>query len=127
MEKKITKKDKFTKLLAIPAVAEDALLVEFINNELALLEKKTANRKPAKKSDEFLALKQTVANALTDEPMTVSEIIKSSDALTGMNTQKLVPVLKELVLDGVANRIEEKGKALFVAVPFEDTEDTAEE
>lgn len=122
MEKKITKVNRFNQILAISEVAENSELVEFINHEIELLQKKSASKKSAKKSEEFIALKNIVAGVLTDEPMTISEIIKSSNALTGITTQKLVPIFKELVLDGVAQRIEEKGKALFTYVPFEDTD-----
>ena len=115
MEKKITKADKFRKLLTFSQVAEDAESVEFINHELELLAKKSASKKPAKQSEEFLALKDTVRDALSDDvAMTISEVIKASDALTGMNTQKIVPVIKALIADGEVERIEEKGKALFI-------------
>jgi len=95
-------------------------LVEFIDHELDLLAKKSANKKPAKKSEEFLALKEIVADTLTDEPKTISEIIHSTDALTGITTQKVVPILKELVNECRATRLEEKGKALFVKTNDED-------
>lgn len=116
MEKKITKVDRYNELKAIPAVAENADLVAFIEHEIELLQKKSANKKPAKESDEFIALKEKVAAVLDDTPKTVSDIIKSSADLAGLNTQKIVPVVKALIADGVANRIEEKGKALFIAV-----------
>jgi hypothetical protein len=125
MEKKITKIDRFNQLKAIPEVAENAELVEFIDHEIDLLQKKSASKKPAKKSDEYLALKQTVANALSDEPRTISEIINSTEGLKGLNTQKITPIMKDLVAEGSAMRTEDKGKALFAYVPFEDTEDEA--
>lgn len=116
MEKKPTKVDRFNELKAIPAVAENAELVEFIDHELELLAKKAANKKAnAKESEEFIALKEAVTAVLDDTPKTISDIIKASDKLTGLSTQKLVPILKALQADGVADRIEEKGKALFIA------------
>ena len=46
-EKKITKREKFAMLKAIPAVAENAMLVEFIDHEMELLAKKnSADKKP---------------------------------------------------------------------------------
>ena len=115
MEKKITKIDRFNQLKAIPQVAENADLMDFINHEIDLLQKKSGNKKSSKTSEEFLALKDKVKDALTDVPMTISDLIKSSDELTGYTTQKLVPVLKALKDEGAAERIEEKGKAYFVA------------
>ena len=46
-EKKITKAQKFAMLKAIPAVAENEMLVEFIDHEMELLAKKnSADKKP---------------------------------------------------------------------------------
>ena len=83
MEKKITKVDRFNQLMTITEVANNPDLVEFINHEIELLQKKSASKKPAKKSDEYLALKDLVASALTDEPQTISTIIKSTEGLQG--------------------------------------------
>ena len=115
MEKKITKVDRFNQLMTITEVANNPDLVEFINHEIELLQKKSASKKPAKKSDEYLALKDLVASALTDEPQTISTIIKSTEGLQGLTTQKITPIIKDLITEGVAERVEEKGKALFVA------------
>jgi hypothetical protein len=115
MEKKITKADRFNQLKAIPEVAKNAELVAFIDHELDLLAKKAENKKPAKQTEEFLALKETVASVLDDTPRTISDIIKMSEELSGMSTQKLVPVIKALVTDEVAERVEEKGRAYFIA------------
>ena len=40
--RKPTKRDNFNALLAIPAVAENSTLVEFINHEIELLDKKNS-------------------------------------------------------------------------------------
>ena len=42
---RITKAQKFAMLKAIPAVAENAMLVEFIDHEIDLLSKKNAGEK----------------------------------------------------------------------------------
>ena len=59
---KITKKDNFTALLAIPAVAENPVLVEFIQHEIELLTKKAENRstKPTVRQAENEAIKSDI-------------------------------------------------------------------
>ena len=44
MTNKITKRDNFVALLNIPAVAENAELVNFINHEIELLDRKNKSR-----------------------------------------------------------------------------------
>lgn len=113
MEKKITKADRFKELLTYSEVSANAEMVDFINHELDLLKKKSENKKVTKESEEFIALKDKVADILDSTPKTITDIIKSSDDLAGLNTQKLVPVMKALIADGIATRTEEKGRALF--------------
>lgn len=48
--KKITKRDNFNKLLTIEEVAKDTQLVEFINHELELLDKKISKSFNSKNS-----------------------------------------------------------------------------
>ena len=45
MSKKITKREKFEMLRNIPAVAQNEMLVEFINKELELLNRKNSGDK----------------------------------------------------------------------------------
>ena len=43
--KKITKRERFAQILAIPAVSADPALVEFINHEIELLDRKNSGEK----------------------------------------------------------------------------------
>lgn len=115
MEKKITKVERFNQLLALDEVKANADLVAFCEHEIDLLQKKSANKKPKSESEETMTLKREVASVLDDTPKTISEIIKANENLAGLSTQKLVPIMKLLVADEVAERVEEKGKALFIA------------
>ena len=75
-EKKITKRERFVEIAGILAEGGYDELVEVINHEVELLDKKAAKAKEtaAKKSAANDALTETVKNALTDELATIADI-----------------------------------------------------
>lgn len=114
MNKKITKRDRFNALLALSQVQENPDLVEFINHELELLAKKnSADKKPTAAQIANEGIKQAILDALTNEPVTVTDLIKSSPALSDLTNQRVSALIRQLVADGLAVRIEDKRKALF--------------
>ena len=52
--KKLTKRDHFNTLLTIPEVASNQILVDFINNELELLSRKSSSDKKPNAANEAL-------------------------------------------------------------------------
>ena len=122
--KKMTKKDYFNAMLAIPAVAENKAMVEFINHEIELLTKKnSANRKPTAQQVENASLKEVILGVLVDsgKAMTVTEIQKSSTALVDLSNQRVSALVRQLMDSGEVARVEDKRKAYFKAVqPSED-------
>ena len=122
--KKMTKKDYFNAMLAIPAVAENKAMVEFINHEIELLAKKnSANRKPTAQQVENASLKEVILGVLVDsgKAMTVTEIQKSSTALVDLSNQRVSALVRQLMDSGEVARVEDKRKAYFKAVqPSED-------
>ena len=66
MSNKVTKKDRYNELLAIPAVAQNADLVAFIEHEVELLSRKSENRstKPTVRQAENAEIKTAIVNAL---------------------------------------------------------------
>ena len=71
-EKKITKRDRFNELLGIPAVAENEGLVEFIEHEIELLDKKNTAGQinfPLLHDVGDLALNQTATTEEIDESL----------------------------------------------------------
>ena len=123
--KRMTKRMKFEALLAIPEVAENATLAEFIEHELELLDKKNAaDRKPTKKQVENVGIKADIIEIVQAEPdrlFTVSEVMKSLDApdLTNQKVSALMRQLYDITGEDVENerfallRIVEKRKAYF--------------
>lgn len=114
MNKKITKRDRFNALLALSQVQEDAGLVEFINHELELLAKKnSAEKKPTAVQIANEGIKQSILDALTSEPVTITDLIKSTPALSELTNQRVSALVRQLVADGLVVRTEDKRKALF--------------
>lgn len=113
--KKITKKDNFNALLAIPAVAENTALVDFINHEIELLDRKnSAERKPTAKQNENAALKSAIVDEMErGVKYTISEMLKVLPSCADLTNQRVSAVVRQLVADGVVVRTEEKRKAYF--------------
>lgn len=113
--KKLTKRDHFIALLSIPAVAENDSLVEFINHELELLDRKnSAERKPTAKQNENSALKSAIVDEMeSGVKYTISEMIKALPSCADLTNQRVSAIVRQLVADGAVVRTEEKRKAYF--------------
>ena len=115
---KLTKAQKFAMLRAIPAVAENAMLVEFIDHEVELLTKKnSAEKKPTAQQ----VANESIATAIIEgmEPnrlYTVTEVIKSIPQCADLTNQHVSALLRPLVEAGKVKRTEDKRKAYFSLV-----------
>lgn len=115
-EKKITKAQKFAMLKAIPAVAENEMLVEFIDHEMELLAKKnSADKKPTAQQTANAEIAKAIVETMSAEPnrlFTITEIIKSVPACAELTNQRVSAIVRGLI--GVSvERVEEKRKAYF--------------
>ena len=113
---KITKAQKFAMLKAIPAVAENAMLVEFIDHELELLSKKnSAEKKPTAQKTANDSIGEAIVAHLSAEPnrlFTITEIIKEVPECADLTNQRVSAIVRGLIGTSV-ERIEEKRKAYF--------------
>ena len=114
-EKKLTKRDHFNALLNIPAVAENEGLVDFINHEIDLLNRKNSTeKKPTKAQQENEVLKQEIVKCMErDRFYTISEMIKEFPCCSELSTPKVSAIIRLLKDEGVVIRTEDKRKALF--------------
>lgn len=100
MTNKITKRDNFNALLSIPAVADNADLVAFIEHEIELLDKKNASRKTelTETQKENLAFKDQIVDYLagSSDPKSTSAIAKQF----GLSTQRVTPIMQKLIKEG---------------------------
>lgn len=114
--KKVTKRDNFNKLLTIEEVANDTQLVEFINHELELLDKKSASHSTAKTANQKAneEIKKSIVNALVNiGKSTISDLQKANEDMAQYSNQKLSALLKQMVDSGEVVRTTDKKKAYF--------------
>lgn len=115
--KKLTKRDHFNALLTIPTVASNPTLVEFIENELDLLNRK--NSKPSGKQTEKQeandALKQAMLDYLANDggQHTVTDFIKNVSECAGLSQQKITALVRQMVEDGKMEKVIEKRVSYF--------------
>lgn len=115
-EKKITKREKFEMLMAIAEVKANPILSEFVEREIELLAKKnSAEKKPTEKQTENAGIKEVIIEVLTDEEkgMTISAMQKKCADLAEYSNQKISALVRQMILDGIVEKTEEKGKAYF--------------
>lgn len=112
MTNKMTQKDFFNEIIKVAQAADREDIVEFAKNRIEVLEKKTANRKPSKTQEENADLKVKIAEVLTAEGQTVTDILTTL-GIEGLTNQKVSALLRQMVADGVAVKSTDKRKSLF--------------
>ena len=110
---KMTQRDYFNEVIAL-AKANDRLdLVEFAEGRIAVLDKKASNKKPTKTQEENVAIKDEIANVLTSEGATVTEIQSKSEMLSGLSNQRVSALLRQMIADGTVVKSVDKKKSYF--------------
>ena len=124
-EKKITKREHFLQLRNV--VEGNQELVDFIDHELALLDKKNASKSdaPSKTQIENQALSTQILDLMkgVDTAKTITELINETEIgkLTfgkdskAMTNQKLSRLVNDMVKENLITRVETKGVAYFKA------------
>ena len=118
MAKKITKRERYEQLKAIPAVAENEALVEFIDHELELLDRKNATsgeKKMTTKQTENEAYKDEILNHMEmGSKYTIAELLNGvPNAPEDMTHNRIVALLKQLCDADAVVRSKEKGVTYF--------------
>ena len=117
-EKKVTKRERFEELLAIPQVAERVELVKFVEHELELLAKKNASGAGKMTATQIAneGVKGEILECMANEPhklFTISEMQKVFPCCAELSNQRVSALVRQLVADGKVERLEEKRKAYF--------------
>ena len=112
--KKLTKKEKFG--MVLDYIQDNEMLVEFINNEINLLEKKSSSTSKSKNQLENENIKNRIVDILKEigEPITITELQKSNSEMEGHSNQKLSALLTQLVNEKRVSRVVDKKKAYFM-------------
>ena len=113
--KKLTKRDHFNTLLNIEEVKSNETLVNFINHELELLEKKNSSeKKPTAVQTANEGIKTAIIEGMDENTLyTITDLIKNIPALADLTNQRVSALIRQLITDGKVERIEEKRKAYF--------------
>ena len=108
----IPKGDGFVKI-------SGADMADFYKHELELLDRKnTVDKKPTATQVANEGIKADIKaflDAHKGEKFTVSALMKSVPAIAEASNQKVSSLVRQMVLDGQADRIEDKRKAYFTA------------
>lgn len=115
--RKPTKRDNFNALLNIEGVKANPALVEFIEHEIELLDKKnSAERKPTPKQVENAGFKgDIVAYMERGTQYSVADLVKSvpSVVAAGISANRVTAMLTQLVNDGLVVRSTDKRKSVY--------------
>ena len=111
--KKLTKRDYFSQLKEI--VKDNVELVNFIDHEIELLNKKANSKTPSKTQIANESIKERIVKVLTEinRPATITDIQTNSNELAELSNQKISALLTQLVNAEVVVRIVDKKKAYF--------------
>ena len=111
--KKMTKKDFFKELRGMVIDHQD--LVDFIDHELELLDRKSSKSVETKTQIENKNIMETILSELTRiaRPITISELQNESDILKEYSNQKLSALLKKLVDSNQVVKTTDKKKSYF--------------
>lgn len=111
--KKMTKKDFFKELRGMVTDRQD--LVDFIDHELELLDRKSSKSVETKTQIENKNIMETILSELTRiaRPITISELQNESDILKEYSNQKLSALLKKLVDSNQVVKTIDKKKSYF--------------
>ncbi len=110
---KLTKREKFAMLLEIEEVAQNEMLVEFINHELELLASKNVNRKPTAQQVANESITDAIVNGMEEGKLyTITDLIKTIPECADLTNQRVSALVRN-VLTVRIERIEEKKKAYF--------------
>ena len=110
---KVTKKEMFEMLKGVAGVAENADMVAFIDHEIELLNKKSANKKATKTQEENVGIKAESMAVLTADGATVSDIQTKSATLSALSNQRVSALLRQLVESGKVAKTVDKKKSYF--------------
>ena len=113
MTNKMTKREVINMMLAEEAIKTNGTYVEYLNHELALLDRKTSNKKATKNQEQNENIKSVILEVLNTINGTVTEIQSASAELSEFSNQKISALLRQLCANGEVVKTMDKKKAIF--------------
>ena len=99
--------------VAINAVADETVKEKLEALKAQLAKKSSGERKPTATQKENIGFKDAILEGLGDGKYTITDIMKSVDAVNGLSNQRVSALVRQLVADGLLVREEIKRKAYF--------------
>lgn len=121
-EKKITKKEIVTMMLANEVIAQNEMFKAYLENELELLNKKSENKKATKNQEQNVKIKADILAVMVNmAPSTATEImnaVKSTDNVqyATLTNQRVSALLKQLIEDNKVVKTTDKKVSKFALV-----------
>ena len=118
-----TKREMFVAIANVPAVAENAEMVDFLNHQIELLDnrKSSGSKGMTKTQKENEGIKATIYTVLSEigRPATISEMLKD-DHLNDYSNQKMSALLRQMVDAGTVIKSKDKKVTLFEIAESDD-------
>ena len=114
MANKITKREVIGMMMNEEVVKANPIYVAYLENELALLDKKAQNKKATKTQEQNVGIKATILKVLTTIGSgTVTDIQNGNEELSTLSNQKVSALVRQLVESGEVVRTTDKKKSSF--------------
>lgn len=123
MANKITKREVIGMMMNEVSIKKNDVYMAYLQNELALLDKKAQNKKATKTQAENVGLKAIILDVLqvATEPMTVTDIQNSNADLKALSNQKVSALIKQLVDNNTVTKATVGRKSVFSVADTDDT------
>ena len=114
MANKITKREVIGMMMNEEVVKANPTYVAYLENELALLDKKAQNKKATKTQEQNVGIKATILKVLaTIDSGTVTDIQNGNEELSALSNQKVSALVRQLVESGEVVKTTDKKKSIF--------------
>ena len=114
MANKITKREVIGMMMNEEVVKANPTYVAYLENELALLNKKAQNKKATKTQEQNVGIKATILKVLaTIGSGTVTDIQNGNEELSALSNQKVSALIRQLVENGEVVKTTDKKKSIF--------------
>ena len=114
MANKITKREVIGMMMNEEVVKANPIYVAYLENELALLDKKAQNKKATKTQEQNVGIKATILEVLTTIGSgTVTDIQNGNEELSALSNQKVSALVRQLVESGDVVKTTDKKKSIF--------------
>lgn len=115
MANKITKAQMFSMIMALDEVKAHPEMVDFIQHEIDLLNKKASSRRATKVQEANLGIMETILEVLgtADKEVTITELQALDSRLGEYSNQKISSLVRKLVDEKKVVKTIDKKKSLF--------------